>query len=157
MPHDDNSREKVDNQVNDCKPELSQDEQVNNQGNVDDLISDDGKRAEEQIDPFDVCHFVDGFCCNTKNLTQLLLRKVVCFLDARSIDIYLGRGGGWVNLKTTYLEKCNKTKNREAHTAIGPESLEPPSLLGFQAVCIHSWLTKALNFPSFLMIKLKQN
>ncbi len=156
MPHDDDGWEKVDNQINDCKPELSQDEQVNNQGNVDDLISDDGKRAEKQIDPFDVCHFVDGFCCNTKNLTQLLLRKVVCFLDARSIDIYLGRGGGWgvkqhpfppVNLKTTYLEKSNKTQNREAHTAIGPESL----------VCIHSWLTKTLNFLSFLMIKLKQN
>ncbi len=68
MPHDDNSREKVDNQINDCKPELLQDEQVNNQGNVDDLISDDGKRAEEQIDPLDISHFVDGFCCNTKKI-----------------------------------------------------------------------------------------
>ena len=66
MPHDDDGWEKVDNQINDCKPELSQDEQVNNQGNVNDLISNDGKRAEEQIDPLDVSHFVDGFCCNTK-------------------------------------------------------------------------------------------
>jgi hypothetical protein len=68
VPHDDNCWEKVNNQVNDCKPELTQDEQVNNQGNVDDLISDDGKRAEEQIDPLDVSNFVNGFCCNDKNL-----------------------------------------------------------------------------------------
>jgi hypothetical protein len=70
VPHDDNSREKVNNQVNDCKPELSQDEQVNNQGNIHDLISDDGKRSEEQIDPLDISHFVDGFCYNTKHAKQ---------------------------------------------------------------------------------------
>ncbi len=70
MPHDDNCREKVNNQVNDCKPELSQEEQVNNQGSVHDLISDDGKRAEEQIDPLDVSHFVDVFYCNSKHVKQ---------------------------------------------------------------------------------------
>ncbi len=70
MPHDDDGWEKVNNQVNDFKPELSQDEQVNNQGNVDDLISNDGKRAEEQIDPLDVSHFVDGFCWNAKHVKQ---------------------------------------------------------------------------------------